>query len=69
MNLKSITEAAALLGLNHSTVFRHCRAGTLRAERVGHQWQIELDEIERFRSVFEQFRAFSSKPGPKGKTK
>lgn len=59
-NLKSATEAAALLGLERSVVFRHHKAGKLKAIKIGERWFVELDEIERF-------KATPRRRGPKGK--
>jgi excisionase family DNA binding protein len=46
-NLLTVEEAAALLRVSRSTVWRWCKEGTLKsAFKIGHTWRIPADEIE-----------------------
>jgi excisionase family DNA binding protein len=55
MNLLSVTEAAARLGLDPRRVRQFCKEGRL-GQRVGGRWVIFEDELE----------AFAAKPRPQG---
>jgi len=44
----SVPEAAKHLGVIEETVRRHVRSGKLRAERLGHQWFIHVDDLGTF---------------------
>ena len=46
--LLSVPEAAKRLGANEETVRRHVRSGRLRAEKLGNQWFIHLDDLAAF---------------------
>ncbi len=42
------TQAAALAGVNRSTILRWCQAGKLKAWKVGHQWLIDRDNLAQY---------------------
>lgn len=44
----STTKAAEILGVSRVTVFKRIQQGTLRAEKVGRNYLIPIDEINRF---------------------
>ncbi len=46
----TVPEAAALLGLSIAMVRRHCQSGALEARKVGRDWLIETDAIEKFKA-------------------
>lgn len=41
----STTKAASLLGVSRVTVFKRIKAGTLKAEKVGRNYLISVEEI------------------------
>jgi excisionase family DNA binding protein len=45
----TLIEAAALLGLDASTLRHQIRNGKLRAEKIGRDWHVTPDEVERYR--------------------
>lgn len=45
------SEAAAILGLEGSTVRRLCQTGKLPARRTGHTWLISRADLEDFRRI------------------
>ena len=46
-NLLTVDEAASILRVSRSTVWRWCKEGTLKsAFKIGHTWRIPEDEIE-----------------------
>lgn len=46
--LLSVPEAARRLGVNEETVRRHLRSGRLRAEKLGQQWFVHIDDLSSF---------------------
>jgi excisionase family DNA binding protein len=46
--LLSVPDAAKRLGISEETVRRHVRSGKLRAEKLGHQWFIHVDDLRAF---------------------
>ncbi|MFS3128639.1 helix-turn-helix domain-containing protein [Nocardioides sp. Bht2] len=46
----SVAEAAKLLGVHPQRIHQRIRGGSLRAEKIGHQWVIESYELRRLRS-------------------
>lgn len=42
------SEAAAIIRTSSDYVARQCDAGNLRAKKVGHEWRIHRDELDRF---------------------
>ncbi len=42
-------EAAAMLGVSRHTLYRHVRAGTVHAIRLGRTVRIAVEEVERLR--------------------
>ena len=47
----TLTEAAASLGLDASTLRRQVARGSLRARKVGPVWTVTKREVERYRSI------------------
>jgi len=47
----TVPQAAALLGLSPATVRRQIANGRLRARKIGRDWDIEEDEVRRYRQV------------------
>ena len=47
-DLVSMEEAVALLKTSRPTFYRWLRSGKIRGMKIGRQWRIERDEIERF---------------------
>ncbi len=45
----TLIEAAALLGLDPSTLRWQIRKGKLKAKKVGRDWQVTPREVERYR--------------------
>lgn len=46
-NLLTVEEAADMLRVSRSTVWRWCKEGTLKsAFKIGHTWRIPQEEIE-----------------------
>ena len=45
--LVSVAEAAAMLGVHPQRVHQRIREGSLPAEKVGHQWAVEMDDLRR----------------------
>jgi excisionase family DNA binding protein len=43
----SVTEAATLLKVNRSTVVRWCQQGKIKAWKIGNQWVIDRNEVEK----------------------
>lgn len=48
---RSVSQAAEDLGVNDSRVRQLLRAGDLRGQKLGSQWVIHVDEIERFKRL------------------
>lgn len=44
----TLQEAADVLGLHHTTVYRHVRLGLLPAHRRGQRWVVARDDLEAF---------------------
>ena len=44
----SVTEAAAILGVQRATVIKQIRAGRLKAEMVGKTYILETSELDRY---------------------
>ncbi|MGE3639502.1 MAG: helix-turn-helix domain-containing protein [Pirellulales bacterium] len=42
------SEAAELIGIDHSQVCRYCQDGRLKATKVGNQWMIKRDDARKF---------------------
>jgi excisionase family DNA binding protein len=59
--LVSVTEAAAMLGVHPQRVHQRIREGSLPAEKVGHQWAIQRDDLRRIMNHTGPGRPFSSK--------
>lgn len=47
----SIDEAAKELNLSPKRVREHCRAGRLKAQKVGHSWIITRRNLEAFKAL------------------
>lgn len=47
----TLTEAAASLGIDQSTLRKQIAAGALRATKVGPLWTVTPREVERYRGV------------------
>jgi len=45
--LLTTQEAAEYLRVSRATILRCCRAGQLPAVRIGRQWRIDMDQLER----------------------
>lgn len=58
MNLLTLPEAAALIGLHRNTLLHHVRQGNIQAIRVGRGWLIDRQELDRFAAI-------DRKTGPK----
>jgi excisionase family DNA binding protein len=43
----TITEAAQILGVTRQRVFAMIKAGILKAEKIGNQWAIERESVNR----------------------
>jgi excisionase family DNA binding protein len=46
-DLITLAEAAKHLRVSANTVYKFCRSGELRARKVGRQWRILKDDLER----------------------
>lgn len=42
------SEAADLIGIDHSQVCRYCQDGSLKATKVGNQWMIKREDAKKF---------------------
>lgn len=49
--MKTLAEAAALLGLSPSTLRGQVKNGRLRARKVGRDWTVSEQEVERYRAT------------------
>ncbi len=47
--LFSVDDVAMAFGLHAKTVERWCRAGIIRAVRLGSRWRVATEEVERIR--------------------
>ena len=47
--LLTIKEAASALRKSYNTVFRYVKLGFIKALRIGGQWRITEEELERFK--------------------
>jgi excisionase family DNA binding protein len=45
----TLTEAARVLGVTHSTLRNQVHNGKLRAKKVGRDWHVTPSEVERYR--------------------
>jgi excisionase family DNA binding protein len=45
--LLTTQEAAEYLRISRATILRWCKAGQLPAVRIGRQWRIDTDQLER----------------------
>ena len=45
--LLTTQEAAEYLRVSRATILRCCKAGQLPAMRIGRQWRIDMDQLER----------------------
>ena len=45
--LLTTQEAAEFLRVSRATIRRWCKAGQLPAVRIGRQWRIDMDQLER----------------------
>lgn len=43
----SVAQAAEILGVHEQRVYQRIREGSLPAERIGHQWVVEMNEVRR----------------------
>jgi excisionase family DNA binding protein len=59
--LVSVAEAAALLGVHPQRVHQRIREGSLPAEKVGHQWAVQRDDLRRIMNHTGPGRPLSSK--------
>src|SRR5665647_2466067 len=59
--LVSVTEAAAMLGVHPQRVHQRIREGSLPAEKVGHQWAVEKNDLRRIMNHTGPGRPLSSK--------
>jgi len=59
--LVSVAEAAAMLGVHPQRVHQRIRDGSLPAEKVGHQWAVERDDLRRIMYHAGPGRPLSSK--------
>jgi len=48
--LLNLAEVSAMVGLSRSCLRVHAARGTLRAQRVGRDWLVDVAEVERFRA-------------------
>ena len=48
--VKTLSEAAALLGVESGTLRRQVRLGKLKATKIGPIWIVDDEEIERYRA-------------------
>ena len=55
----SVAEAAAMLGVHPQRVHERIREGSLPAEKVGHQWAVERDDLRRIMNHTGPGRPFS----------
>ena len=58
----SVAEAAAMLDVHPQRVHERIREGSLPAEKVGHQWAVERDDLRRIMNHTGPGRPLSSKP-------
>ena len=59
--LVSVGEAAVMLGVHPQRVHQRIRDGSLPAEKVGHQWALEKDDLRRIMHHTGPGRPLSSK--------
>jgi excisionase family DNA binding protein len=59
--LVSVSEAAAMLGVHPQRVHQRIREGSLPAEKVGHQWAVQRDDLRRIMNHTGPGRPLSSK--------
>ncbi|GAB4199463.1 MAG: hypothetical protein OHK0022_19690 [Roseiflexaceae bacterium] len=59
----TVPEVAAYLKISPTTVWRHCVSGTLPAFRVGRQWRIEREDLERWIADLKDGGAASQRVG------
>lgn len=45
----TLTEAAAILGVQPGTLRRQIQLGKLKAKKVGRDWHVQPKEVERYR--------------------
>ncbi|HEY5180396.1 MAG TPA: helix-turn-helix domain-containing protein [Dermatophilaceae bacterium] len=57
----SVAEAAAMLDVHPQRVHERIREGSLPAEKVGHQWAVERDDLRRIMNHTGPGRPLSSK--------
>lgn len=48
VKMMSLEEVAERLGVHRTTVYRLVMAGELPAAKIGRQWRIEPDDLERY---------------------
>jgi excisionase family DNA binding protein len=56
------TEVAAKAGTTRYTVEREIRRGNLKAEKVGRQWAIQVDEADRWAAQFRPYAGVRKPP-------
>ena len=61
----TISEAAARLELDRTTLFRQIKAGALKAEKTGAVWLIDAREVERYREDHKGKHGYASPSYPR----
>jgi len=51
MSLYTSSSAAEYLGVCQSLVCRYCRLGTLPAEKIGRDWLISRENLDKFKAT------------------
>jgi len=64
MDMLTVTQAAARLGLQRATLLRQITRGTLHAKRLGSIWVIAAAEVERYRHTHQGKTGFASPDHP-----
>lgn len=45
----TVTEAAKIIGVHHSSVCRYCQDGLLQAKKIGNYWMIKESAAKKFK--------------------
>lgn len=54
-SLLSISDCAKRLNLSDRTVYNHIKSGSLKANKVGKQWRIKPEDLEKYINGGEKF--------------
>lgn len=62
--LISTAQAAERIGVDRTTINRHIRAGTLKAQKIGNYYYLDADEVDKFKEG-ESFHVGPGRPTKK----